>query len=554
MKYIRVWNKSDGVNRLHLQYLGLSTKRYDESTIGQFGSGIKYAPILALRKDIELTIVSQDDDGQYFLKYKVVEQKGIDVIYYDYGTYEVPSSFTLDAGRLSWEDEFQIYREVVSNAKDGVKSNDDWGAELVDKIMFYPDEFSVFISATPEMVHILKNHDYYYCDNTPIIFTHNDDISVLQNNYGNTAIYCKTVLTHESEDKSFFHYNIKSVKLNEERKLANYYSTQYDIARALAYMTRTDVIEEVLKCVIGGNPIDQYSVEFWEYPSAAYEYLKANSAWEKAFVNQYGNRAVVLNQIEYSVPGIERKVKELGYIPIRCKSENLYLLLKTAKAKVLNDVAGENLSYDLSYDYEKYPNLVQALNIMEDYIEEFGLMAKKVALFSPNSSDILGLTINAKKPIPERQILITKTLARTGSVESIVATLMHEYDHYSTGLSDAHPEFRDLADTRLGELIVKAYKPKILYVEKGSADIKVKISDLPYLQGVNFHTESSDIFNGVVLNVGTRLFVIKSKEIVSNLVGKLTSSDDNMTLCIPNAFYEPLKDDNISIEEIRGGE
>jgi hypothetical protein len=191
---------------------------------------------------------------------------------------------------------------------------------------------------------------------------------------------------------------------------------------------------------------------------------------------------------------------------------------------------------------------------MEDYIEEFGLMAKKVALFSPNSSDILGLTINAKKPIPERQILITKTLARTGSVESIVATLMHEYDHYSTGLSDAHPEFRDLADTRLGELIVKAYKPKILYVEKGSADIKVKISDLPYLQGVNFHTESSDIFNGVVLNVGTRLFVIKSKEIVSNLVGKLTSSDDNMTLCIANAFYEPLKDDNISIEEIRGGE
>ena len=90
--YIKVWNKSNGVNRLHLQYLGLSTKRDDDSTIGQFGSGIKYAPILALRKYIDLVIVGQDDDGQYELRYDTVEIKGIEVIHYDYGTYKVPSS------------------------------------------------------------------------------------------------------------------------------------------------------------------------------------------------------------------------------------------------------------------------------------------------------------------------------------------------------------------------------------------------------------------------------------------------------------------------------
>lgn len=551
MSYIRVWNKSNSVNRLHLQYLGLSTKRDDDSTIGQFGSGIKYAPILALRKDIDFAIVAEDNDGQYQLKYKVVDIKGIEVIYYDYGTYDVPSSFTVDAGKLSWEDEFQIYREVVSNAKDGAKSPDDWGKEIVDEIKFYPGEFSVFISATPEMVNILKKHDYYYCDNAEVLFSHHDDISILKNKYGNSVVYCKTVLAYENEQTSFFHYNVKSAKLNEERKLSSYYSLQYDLARALVAMTNKEAIDEVLNMTMGEDPVDKDSLEFWTYPDNIFEYLKASVTWQERFVDKYGEKAVLLNEIEYSIPGSERKIKELGYLPIKCKSTNLYLILKSAKVKTVSDIAGQELAYDLHYNYESYPNLLQAIKVMNCHIPEFASMKKKVAIFSPNSPEILGLTINVKKPIPERQILISKSHAKTASLENLVATLIHEYDHYSTGLSDAHPEFRDLADSRLGELIVKAYKPKVLHVEQGSRNIKIKISDLPYLQGINFHIESSNILAGSILKIGSKMFLIKSNDVATNLTGKLTPTDDDTTLCVANAFYEPLRDDNISIEEVR---
>ena len=48
--YIVISNKAETVSRISLEKLGFSTKRNDAKTIGQFGSGIKYAPIAALNR------------------------------------------------------------------------------------------------------------------------------------------------------------------------------------------------------------------------------------------------------------------------------------------------------------------------------------------------------------------------------------------------------------------------------------------------------------------------------------------------------------------------
>ena len=69
-KYIKITNHlgPDGkVSRLALEKLGLSTKRNDSETIGQFGSGIKFAPIAALRNGWEWWFTGRDDRGEYFL-------------------------------------------------------------------------------------------------------------------------------------------------------------------------------------------------------------------------------------------------------------------------------------------------------------------------------------------------------------------------------------------------------------------------------------------------------------------------------------------------------
>lgn len=551
--YIRVWNKTAYVNRLNLQYLGLSSKRDDESTIGQFGSGIKYAPILALRKDIDFVFVGKDEDGQYQLTYDTKIEKGIEVVYYDYGTYSVPSSFTIDAGRLSWEDEFQIYREVVSNAKDSAKEESDWGAELADEIKFVDGQFAIYISATREMLDINNNHDYYYCDNAKVLFSNKADstMQVLENTYGNTVVYCKTVLAHESEEKSLFLYNSNTLKLNEERKLSSFYSAQYDIAQSLIYMDNTDAIDLVLKSVVGNTPLDRESIEFWSFPTGAFEFRKANPVWRDQFYKMFGEKTVLINEVENATSNTRRAIKDRGYIAIVCKSNNLYAVLKSSGVRTVNEIIGEEAQYDLSYDYSNYPNLVTAIAVLNSYENDFHeKMQKKIALFVPSSPEVLGLTINTNQPVSFRQILINANHARTDGVENLVATLVHEYDHYTTGLGDQHSEFRSLADQRIGNLMVSNYQKQVIHFTKDSRDIKIKIADLPYFDGLSFKIQKSEILQGVLLQIGSKTFIVKSNDMANNLVGKLQASEDDQSMSIANALTAPLKNDNIKVQEI----
>ena len=197
--YIKIANRCSEVNRLHLEKLGLSTKRNDPTTIGQFGSGIKYAPISALRMGLDFVFCGSDAKGYYNLRYKPVDEDGIESIVYDYGDYQKQSSFTVDAGCMSWDSEWQIYREVISNAKD----NGDWTRDLVSEIQNNPNEFAVYITASRGMMEVYEKHDYYFSDDRKVVYF--DDytgISFLEKINSSMHHYYKSVLVNTLESES----------------------------------------------------------------------------------------------------------------------------------------------------------------------------------------------------------------------------------------------------------------------------------------------------------------------------------------------------------------
>ena len=245
MSYIRISNKADKVNRLYLEKLGLSTKRDDDLTIGQFGSGSKFAPIAALRNGWEWINVGEDDLGEYKMQYVVKEESGIDCIYYLYNDELMkPSSFTLDAGVLSWDSEFQIFREAFSNALDEFTSlGNEYNIDVVDEIKFESGIFAVYLTASEELLQIISDFDKYFSiERSPIkVFDNKSKIFIPHDNEAN--FFYKGVLVHTDKDGSkipIFDYEFYNITLNEERRVRNTYDIGARVTSMFADLVSSD--------------------------------------------------------------------------------------------------------------------------------------------------------------------------------------------------------------------------------------------------------------------------------------------------------------------------
>jgi len=547
-KYIKITNQSQFVNRLSLEKLGLSTKRNDPGTIGQFGSGIKYAPIAALRMGLEWVFTGNDEIGPYTLSYIVKNESGINSIYYEYGKDDLKtSSFTLEAGMLSWEDEFQIYREAISNAKDG----GNWSRSIVNKIEKpVNNEFSVYISASPKMMDIYNNHKIYFCDDHNVLFKI-DKVSVLKNNMADSnplRIYCKSVLVDTNKDvkNHLYNYEVNDIVLNEDRQVKSPISAQYSIANAIIKINNNEMIDKMLDCVLVKQ---QKPWEFFGIYESAYNYSNPSSAWAEVFFNKFKENAVLLSPEQSMIPNIDSIIKMRGKNPVKCISPQLYSILSQAKVALAHQVLDEDFQYDLDYDLSKYPKLQKAISICEQYEPKLTLMEKSISVFKSQTTDTLGMTLGIDKSIEKRQIIIDKSHAENSNIYELIATVLHEYDHYSTGIPDSlYREFRNLADSRIGRLVYDLYKTNLITVN--DQGFWVPIEKLSELTSLEYKIEKTN-FEGFLLQIGSLKFFINDSAncmdvYQNNMSGQLVASKDGKSMGI----HIKLIKDNIKITKI----
>lgn len=505
MKYIRIANIADSVNRLHLEKLGLSTKRNDPNTIGQFGSGIKYAPISALRMGLDFVFVGTDDKGDYQLRYSSHIEDGINCIVYDYGTYTKPSSFTVDAGTLSWDNEWQIYREVIANAKD----NGYWYREIVDEIKYVPGEFAVYITASIGMLKIYDNHDMYFSENREVIYSCDySGVSFLKKYDRGERIYHKTVLVNQESPEgceSLFDYEIDRVDLNEERTLKYLSTERIKIVKAIAGCKDKELIEDVLL-----DKMVNYNLYEHNFVSEIHwTYTSPSPLWKKCFHETYGKNAVVVSPQQSIIQGFAALVKTSGKKPIICATNAAFTFLSSAcQIDKAEDFIGEEYSYDINDDLSKYPKLVEAIKVASYFEPGINNLKKPIATFEPkDGQEILGLTINMSDP-ENKQILISTQLADEGSIRELISTIIHEYDHYSSGFTDSmYREFRNLADKRLGTLMYQFYKDTPAFIHKDV--IKIKTMDLPLFGTLDYVIEYLPSFGWHLIRIGKLIFKLE---------------------------------------------
>lgn len=468
MKFIKITNTVNDVPRTHLEKLGISTKRDNAETIGQFGSGIKFAPIAAVRKGMRWIFAGSDSKGSYKLEYVVKDDEGIPSIFYKYEDYEKPSSFSADAGLLSWENDFQIYREVVANAIDESKiSGLDWSIDIVDEseIESVPGEFSVFISATESLMEIHNDFDKYFCVNRyPIYEKKNYAGFKLYNSIDEYfRVYCKGVLVYCSKKEEdnyskvfsgYYDYEIDSLALNEERSVKSIYSMNYSVISALASISDSYVIEDLLKRILNGDTDNTYE---FGLISNSLNPSYSSDEWSDAWLSNYQNYAII--QQKYATVNTIATIKSRGYKPLIIDEDNVYDFLVARRVTSVSEILGDSFKYEYTMDISEYTKLIDCVNIVKSVWSHASNLSEILGVYIQDDCDefeTLGMTTNM--PDVGRIILINKEHAMFSSKLNIIATILHELDHYCTGETDGDDQgriFREVADNRLAEITMR---------------------------------------------------------------------------------------------------
>ena len=189
------------INEVSITTFGINAKDND-SAIGYFGTGLKYAIAVLLRNGHSISIKSGKNNFTFHLQNEQVRGKSFDVVCMN----GKPLGFTTELGK-NWE-LWMAYRELFCNAKD--EGGGVMGSEINNTL------FDTVITVTG-LDDIHKNNGEFILSSSPVAVSGNVEVHKLKSN----GIFYKGILVGAFKDM-LYSYNVnKSVELTEDRTLKN---------------------------------------------------------------------------------------------------------------------------------------------------------------------------------------------------------------------------------------------------------------------------------------------------------------------------------------------
>jgi hypothetical protein len=379
-----------------------------------------------------------------------------------------------------------------------------WSREIVDAkdVVSNLNEFSVYITASPNMMEIYNDHDKYFLENRTPLFENKSGhhkIAFYKPINKNVHVYHKQVMVYENEDyTSIFDYEIQNLKLNEMRTVADEWSMNYRIAQAVCECNDISIIKQFIKSANA----DKSYFEF-EFSGSLHD---VNSNWKDAWIDLYDEDCIMVTPEESVNQAYVSFIKEKGLDFRTISSSFFFWILKKAGVQTVEDIASESINYEIDSDIHNYPKLIKAIEIAARFEPGLLQLEKPIACFVPKQKDhYLGVVINPNTK--DKQILIDKNHALNGELNELVATVVHEYDHYETGYSDGDlvgRKFRDLADRRIGKMMTEFYKPQLIQVIENQ--IVIDIKDIGDLGGIGYSIVSVKELGIKFMTIGNCVF------------------------------------------------
>jgi len=234
MRFIKI--KNNGLiepEALHL--VGASTKRGDNSKIGQFGSGNKYAMAYLLRNNYQLVVYSGLEEIKLETKVSKFREHDFEVVHIN----GQKTSITTQMGK-DWQF-WQALREIVCNAMD----EGGYSMDFVSNIEPVEGETHFYIRSDHQVVEFMTNFDNYFATNKDIVFECADG-RIMKKSGDKVCVYRKGIRCYETEANSMYDYDFNSIAIGENRLVQYTSEVREKIWDLIFQCDDAEVIKQIL--------------------------------------------------------------------------------------------------------------------------------------------------------------------------------------------------------------------------------------------------------------------------------------------------------------------
>lgn len=212
-----------------IKSFGVSVKS-DESCIGFFGTGLKYALAILIRRGAKISIYSGGETMRFGKETSLLKGKSFDFV--TMNGEKLP--FTTELGK-TWEP-WMAYRELYSNAKD-----EGGDAVIISDLPSKSDDMTYIVIAGGGIEELHKQRTSIFIDGSSAI-----ESNVFE---GGGSFYSKGVCVWKYEDMpSLYSYNdpIGYCDLTEDRQIKYQFDVSRCVSNAIASLTNKDILERII--------------------------------------------------------------------------------------------------------------------------------------------------------------------------------------------------------------------------------------------------------------------------------------------------------------------
>lgn len=263
------------IDPLAFELMGASTKRNDTSTIGYFGSGVKYAIAGLLRAGIPFQLWRGEEEIEFTTEPVKMRDQEFHRIHIN-GT---ATSLTIDMGPR-WE-KWMLLRELYANAIDE-------GGEMAVTNNYQqfitPDRTTIIFPDTAPLKEVMDRQDHYFTRDREVVYE--DERIRLYEEIGDGSFYVKGILVGGGRGPGFGYQLLSEpYQLNEERQLSQAYMAIQNTVQAIFKIENEKFIRKWVARAKTENSTERWLVDNCQYLSV----YALPKAWESIMLFPKGS-------------------------------------------------------------------------------------------------------------------------------------------------------------------------------------------------------------------------------------------------------------------------